>query len=262
MTPLETLRPLLDTLHAHRDPGFAERMQRFFPEPIRALGVANADVRRIAAQFARERPGIGAAELLALADALLTTARFHEEVLLAFALLGKVAPALGPELIDRSRVWLENVVSNWAQCDDLCLTVLHHSLRRHPGLLPRTRDWVESPSAWARRASCVVVVPLVRTTAGRAAVELPIPEIFDTCTRLLRDEDDYVQKGVGWLLKATSQVHPAEVAEYLEAWRGQISRSTFRYAVEKLEPAERARLMALGPTTPVRRRPPNRTRDR
>lgn len=238
---------LSKALAAQADADFAVRMQRYFPHEIRALGVGNAAVAQIATDYFRDRRDTPAATRLLLAEELLAHAEYHEEVLLGFAVLHKVArTGLGEELPDRCLHWLETYVSNWAQCDDMCLKLLYPFFLGHLELLPRTRSWIESPSPWARRAANVAVVKFVRRTVGRTVFELPLSHVLDNCVRLMHDDDTYVQKGSGWLLKVTAEVHPDEVAEFLRTWHTEMPRDTFRYAVEKMDPRLRRSLMALG----------------
>ncbi|MET7935439.1 DNA alkylation repair protein [Streptomyces sp. NPDC005322] len=238
---------LLKTLAGRADPDFAARMQRYFPHEIRALGVGNAAVAEIATDYFRDRPDISAATRLLLAEAVLARAEHHEEVLLGFAVLHKVAKTgFGGELLDRCEHWLETYVSNWAQCDDMCLKLLYPLFLGHLELIPRTRRWVESTSPWARRAANVAVVKFVRRKVGRTVFELPLSHVFDNCVRLMHDDHVYVQKGCGWLLKVTAEVHSGEVAEFLRTWHTEMTRDTFRYAVEKMDPQMRRSLMALG----------------
>ncbi|MFC8142788.1 DNA alkylation repair protein [Streptomyces paradoxus] len=238
---------LAKTLAARADPDFAVRMQRYFPHEIRALGVGNAAVVDIAAQYFRERPDTPAATRLHLAEELLARAEYHEEVLLGFAVLHKVArTGLGGELLDRCEHWLKTYVSNWAQCDDMCLKLLYPFFLGHLDLIPRTRDWAGSASPWARRAANVAVVKFVRRKVGRTVFELPTSHVFGNCVRLMHDGDVYVQKGSGWLLKVTAEVHPDEVAGFLRTWHREMPRDTFRYAVEKMDPRLRRSLMELG----------------
>jgi 3-methyladenine DNA glycosylase AlkD len=238
---------LSKTLAARADPDFALRMQRYFPHEIRALGVGNAAVVEIATDYFRERRDTPAATRLLLAEEVLARASYHEEVLLGFAVLHKVARSgLGGELLDRCEHWLETYVSNWAQCDDMCLKLLYPFFVGHLELIPRTRDWVASSSPWARRAANVAVVKFVRRKVGRTVFELPLSHVFDNCVRLMHDDDAYVQKGSGWLLKVTAETHPDEVAEFLRTWHADMPRDTFRYAVEKMDPRLRRSLMERG----------------
>ncbi len=238
---------LQQTLVDRADPEFAEDMQRYFPQEIVAFGVRNADVSCIADNFLRSKPDLDAETRLQLADELIRRAVHHEEVLLGFAVLHKVAKrGLGVEFLERSRSWLEETVTNWAQCDDLCLKLLYPYFVGHLDLISQTQRWIDSSSPWARRAANVAVVKFVRRKVGREVFELPRKHVFDNCTRLMHDEDDYVQKGCGWLLKVTADVHPAEVSDFLRRWHGEMRRETFRYAIEKMDRTERAALMALG----------------
>jgi 3-methyladenine DNA glycosylase AlkD len=238
---------LLGTLAARADPDFAVGMQRYFPYEIRALGVGNAAVAAIVNDWFRDRRDVPAATRLLLADEVLARAEHHEEVLLGFAVLHKVAKAgLGGELLDRCENWLETYVSNWAQCDDMCLKLLYPFFLEHLEQIPQTRRWIESKSPWARRAANVAVVKFVRRKVGRTVFELPLSHVFDNCTRLMHDDDVYVQKGCGWLLKVTAEVHPDEVAAFLRTWHTEMTRDTFRYAIEKMNEPTRLALMALG----------------
>jgi 3-methyladenine DNA glycosylase AlkD len=238
---------LLGSLATRADADFAVRMQRYFPHEIRALGVSNAAVVEIANDFFRDRRDVPPATRLLLAEEALARAEHHEEVLLGFALLRKVARAgFGGELLHRCESWLELYVSNWAQCDDLCLKLLYPFFLGHLDQIPQTQHWIGSKSVWARRAANVAVVKFVRRKVGRFLFELPLSHVFDNCTRLMHDDDMYVQKGCGWLLKVTGEIHPDEVAGFLRKWHTEMSRDTFRYAIEKMDRETRRSLMALG----------------
>lgn len=92
----------------------------------------------------------------------------------------------------------------------------------------------------------MAVVKFVRRKVGRSVYELPLSHVFDNCTRLIHDDDVYVQKGCGWLLKVTAEVHPDEVAVFLRRWHTEMTRDTFRSAIEKVDRQTRLSLMALG----------------
>lgn len=60
---------------------------------------------------------------------------------------------------------------------------------------------------------------------------------------LISDEDEFVQKSVGWLLKATSLHHEDEVIEYIEKNFNNMRRPTIRYAIEKMDSESKKRLL-------------------
>jgi 3-methyladenine DNA glycosylase AlkD len=61
-----------------------------------------------------------------------------------------------------------------------------------------------------------------------------LEEAFTIADRMMEDDDDMVQKGVGWLLKEASKKNPEEVRGYLLKWRDKASALVLRYASEKL----------------------------
>jgi 3-methyladenine DNA glycosylase AlkD len=211
----------------------ASSLQRYFPEPVNALGVSNAAVAKIAGQAVAEHPALQAADWLDVADHFARSHAFHEHFILASALVAKVARGLDDEgrLLDRMKAWLENDASNWAQCDDLCIKPLYIYLKRRPQLLGRIHAWSISASPWCRRASNVALVKFV----GRSS-EVDLAQVLANCERLLPDPDPYVQKGIGWMLKVASQYEQQAVLDFLTKHSGDMERGTLRYAIEKLPP--------------------------
>lgn len=245
MNPDAAVNELRELLASHSDPAFADKMQRYFPARVAALGVGNRTVADLAYRWVGDHPSLTPADRLSIADTLIAQSKYHEETLTGFALLHRVAKRqLGRELLHHARRWLDLHVSNWAQCDDLCLKLLYPFFLGHVDEIPQTRAWIHG-GAWTRRAANVSVVKFVRRRVGKGLYELPLGHAFDNCTALMCDEEYYVQKGIGWLLKVTAQVHPEAVEDYLRTWHTQMRRDTFRYALEGMSPQHRPALMAL-----------------
>lgn len=90
-----------------------------------------------------------------------------------------------------------------------------------------------------RRAAAVsLVVPAKRGEFLKDA--LAIADL------LLRDEDDMVRKGYGWLLKEASRRHHDEVYAFVLARRTVMPRTALRYAIELMPPDLRAEAMRKG----------------
>lgn len=245
MNPEDAATELRELLARHADPAFADRMQRYFPTRVPALGVGNGAVADLAYRWVGEHPDLSPADRLSIADTLIERSKHHEETLTGFALLHRIAKRqLGGELLGQARIWLDLHVTNWAQCDDLCLKLLYPFFLGHLDEIPRTQEWIHG-GPWARRAANVSVVKFVRRRVGRTVYELPVAHVLDNCTALMSDEEFYVQKGIGWLLKVTAQVHPEVVEEYLRTWHTRMKRDTFRYALEGMSSEDRRVLMAL-----------------
>ena len=60
---------------------------------------------------------------------------------------------------------------------------------------------------------------------------------------LLKDEDDMVQKGLGWLLREAAKADPERTVPYLMTIRDAAPRLVLRTACEKLSAPERARIL-------------------
>jgi 3-methyladenine DNA glycosylase AlkD len=245
-TPAQAAGHLRAALAGLGSPPLAERLQRYFRRPVEALGVPNAAVTALANGYFATHD-FSPAQRLEITESLLEQAGYHEEVLLAFAALQKVARRnFDAALLDRFRQWLESPVSNWAQCDDLCLKAAYQFFLGHPDLITRTRDWLGSASPWARRAANVAVVKFVRRRIGKEIYELPLELVFDNSLRLIDDPEPYVQKSVGWLLKVTAEQYPPAVTGFLRENSGRIKRETLRIATEKFAPDTRRSLLAAG----------------
>ena len=216
---------------------FALSLQRYFPHPVTALGVANGQVAHLARRVIRAAPTLTDEAWMALARHFAATHAWHEHLLLASALAAHCAPRLDDDgrFLDLVKTWLENDVGNWAQCDDLCLKPLYHYLKGRAPLRDRLPEWGASAGPWCRRASNVALVKFVGRADGIA-----LAPVLANCARLLDDPDPYVQKGIGWVLKVAGQHARSDVLDFLARHHGHIARGTLRYALEKM-PAETRR---------------------
>lgn len=72
-----------------------------------------------------------------------------------------------------------------------------------------------------------------------------VPKLyFEIADTLLLDKDDMVQKGYGWMLKATSEANQKRVFEYVMSKKGVMPRTSLRYAIEKMPQELRTKAMA------------------
>lgn len=230
---------IIAQLAAQKDVSVATSMQRFFPTPINALGVSAKPIDELATRFHKENPQQSVEEVIALSNWIIVHHQYHEEVLLAFALLNKViGKAQGSEVLLLARHWLEHHVSNWAQVDSLAMKTLNRYLIKNLNEVMTFDVWLESNSPWCRRAAYVVWLKFVHQKIGKQTYQLPVDFIYAQCDRGLSDGDDYVQKAIGWLLKTLSKTQPDSVIDYLVTNKNKIRKSTWRYAIEKLSPTQ------------------------
>ncbi len=230
----------------------AESSRRYFPHGIQCSGATAADIKLIIKNFHSDYPDITPCEMLSITEYILKHAQYNEETLLAFGLLNKFVKYnakrqenYGDDLLLRFEYWLEHYADNWALVDDLCIKTIYQFLLSRPYLIEKTQHWVHSDVSWCRRASNVVWVKFIKRKIGKTTYFLDKELVFNNCDLLLDDEDEFVQKSIGWLLKVTSVEHEADVITYIKKNYERLTRPTLRYAIEKMDEATRKSLLTL-----------------
>lgn len=150
-----------------------------------------------------------------------------------------------PALLPAWKRWLaRNDSSNWATTDSICGSLIGPLLLAHPKYLTQLRGWSRDRNMWVRRASAVALIPSVRRGE---ALDLG----YEIANGLHRDEEDLIQKAVGWMLREAGKTDPARLERYLRANGASIPRTTVRYAIERFSLAKRKALLAVtkGPST-------------
>ena len=161
---------------------------------------------------------------------------------------------VGIELVARYRrdfapahlgVWkcwfVSNYSANWATTDSICGSLIGPLLVRHPELGARMRVWARDRNMWVRRAAAVGLIPSVRRGL---ALDLG----YEIAQRLHADDEDLIQKAVGWMLREAGKVDQPRLERYLRANGASIPRTTLRYAIERFpEPKRRALLASTRP---------------
>jgi 3-methyladenine DNA glycosylase AlkD len=225
----------------------AESSRRYFPHGINCIGATALDIKLIILNFQTDNEDIKAIEMLAITEYILLNAEFSEEILVAFGLINKfIKSNYDDDLLLRFEFWLENYATNWSHVDDLCIKTIYQFFLSRPHLIEKTNHWAYSKVSWCRRASNVVWVKFVKRKIGKSNYYLKKELVFENCTLLINDKDEFVQKSIGWLLKATSLHHQHDVINYIEKNFEEMPRSTMRYAIEKMEPSTRKYILSLG----------------
>lgn len=217
------------------DPVRRESAQRFFKEDLVCHGVASADVRKIAKREFASLKGQPKRAVLRVCDTLMQSG-FLEESGVACEWCFAVRAQFTPEDLTVFELWLDKYVSNWAACDTLCNHSVGALLEMWPETVMRLYEWAVSQNRWKRRgAAASLIIP--------ARKGLFLQDIFALSDILLRDDDDLVRKGCGWVLKAASEAHHAEVFAFLMERKTTMPRTAFRYALEKMPKELREKAM-------------------
>jgi 3-methyladenine DNA glycosylase AlkD len=208
----------------------------FFKDEIKSHGWYTADLRRAAVRFRREvRKERGLDFLIEVADRLFSGPVLEEKIAAVF-LLEKLDGEFGDAQFKLFETWLDRI-SSWSDHDALVHDLIAPMVAAKPARAKAVFRWAKSPNRWHRRAACVALI-----RGSRA--NMFFPEITKLSNSLLADEDDMVQKGLGWLLRETAKFDAKRTVPYLMKIRGRAPRLVLRTACETLPPAVRKRVLA------------------
>jgi 3-methyladenine DNA glycosylase AlkD len=223
---------------ALKDGGSAEHgagVQWFFKDEIKSHGWYTADLRRAAVRSRREvRKEHGLDFLIEVADRLFSGFVLEEKIAAVF-LLEKLDGEFGDTEFKLFETWLDRI-SSWADHDALVHDLIAPMIASKPARAKTVFRWAKSSNRWHRRAACVALI-----RGSRA--KMFFPEIKRLSDSLLEDEDDMVQKGLGWLLRVTAKSDAKRTVPYLMKIRRRAPRLVLRTACETLTPAMRQRVL-------------------
>jgi len=216
----------------------SEDVQWFFKEEIKSRGWYTAELRRVAVRVRRTLlKEKGLPFLLEVANKLFT-GRVLEERVFAVLLLETLTDRFGDAEFRLFESWLSRV-SSWADHDGLVYYLISPMVAAKPVRSRAVFRWAKSPNRWHRRAASVA---LIRGARQRMFFK----EIQRLTALLLSDEDDMVQKGLGWLLRETAKFDPRRTAPYLETIAKKSPRLVLRTACETLPARTRKTILACG----------------
>lgn len=208
---------------------------RFFKEEVRYYGVKSAFVGKIAQNYFNEIKSEDKKEIFALCEELFRS-DYCEEAYIAAEWAYQVRKDYSEDDFFTFERWIEIYVNNWAKCDTLCNHAVGSFIEKFPAYVANLKTWALSDNRWVRRAAAVTLILPARK--GNF-----LNDVFEISDILLRDRDDLVQKGYGWMLKEASKPHRQEVFEYVMKNKKDMPRTALRYAIEKMPEDLRAKAM-------------------
>ena len=213
----------------------SEDVQRFFTEYVPNYGWRTADLRRLARRFSRHLIAeAGPQRVVNIADTLFTGKNSTEKGMAVLLLENHVAK-LGDAHFRLFESWLARI-TNWSDHDALVHYLIGPMMVAKPTRTARVFRWARSRNRWLRRASAVALIQGARRL-------MFFSEIKRVTALLLSDEDDMVQKGLGWLLRETAKADPKRTVPYLMRIRPRAQRLVLRTACETLDRPTRARVL-------------------
>lgn len=232
----EIVRTLLREIKAVDKPANRTDYQRFFKEKLEhPIGLKTPVLRKVSNSVFKTVSQLGKDEILTICDEMLAGRRRYMRFV-AFEWAGKLERSYEKKDFARFERWLKEYVDGWGSCDHLC-GVLGKLITRFPDLSRRRGRWSRAKNMWLRRASAVALIEPVQHG-------LLLHDVFETATVLLKDEEDLVQKGYGWMLKVTGDYFFEDARRFVMRHKEEMPRTALRYAIEKWPPARRREAMA------------------
>lgn len=213
-------------LKSKADKKVKESSKRFFKEPVKVYGVSSKNSTIIFKSILKEIKELSKDEILEICENLYQSG-YCEEAWIAAALPYEKVDDFEERDFKTLERWIVKYVDDWAKCDTLCNHTVAKFIDKFPRYLKKLKEWTKSPLRYVKRASAVTLI--VPAKEGRY-----LKDVFEIAETLLLDSDDLVQKGYGWLLKATSQSHQKEVFDYVMRHKKIMPRTALRYAIEKM----------------------------
>ncbi len=224
-------------LHKGKDEKLAISGQRFFKDPVKMYGYKTNEITKIAKEYVKlfKEQKLSKSEVFVLADKLWKSG-YLEETFIACTWVYSRHKEFMPNDIKTFENWIDKYVTNWASCDTFCNHSVGELIMMYPENIKHLLKWTKSENRWLKRASAVsLIIP--------ARKGLFQKEILEIATTLLEDEDDMVQKGYGWMLKAASEFDQKLIFDFVMKNKSNMPRTALRYAIEKMPQDLRKRAM-------------------
>lgn len=219
-----------------KDPKNIKDYSKFHKDGKAHIGIATPLVRKVASENFKEIRSFEKKQVFSLCERLLRTRKSGRQEI-AFDWAFRLRKKYQKEDFVIFENWLRKYVNNWGGCDDLCTHAFGEYVYQFPESLPKIKEWTKSENNWFRRASAVVLIYSLRK--GKY-----LKEAFGVAEALMKDDEDLVQKGYGWMLKEASKSHQKEIFDFVIENRKLMSRTAVRYASEKLPETLRMKVMS------------------
>ncbi len=204
----------------------AEGVQWFFKEVVKSRGWYTGELRKVAHRFQRTIYREKGQDFLLQICGRLFSGRVLEERIMAVLMLEKLVDSFGDSEFRLFESWLSRI-RTWADHDALVHYLISPMISAKPARMKKACGWAKSRNRWHRRAACVALIRNARSKTG-------FKEITTLSDSLLSDQDDMVQKGLGWLLRETAKADPERTVAYLLKIRDKAPRLVMRTACEPL----------------------------
>ncbi|MBQ0737067.1 DNA alkylation repair protein [Aquimarina celericrescens] len=224
------VKEIRDFCETNSNPDIIKKYQRYFKEGYDGYGIDDKIFKEQIDQWTEQwKDEMTIESYLSLGDELMKNGRFDEKhVAINFLKLSR--QDFSKVTFNRIGNWFDCGINNWATTDVLCMSVLSILLFDKVINFNDLKTWIDSESEWKRRAVPVALVELDKLTK-----DLKPFESIELVEPLMLDNSEYVQKGIGTLLRGLWKKYPADIEIFLMKWKDKCGRLIIQYSTEKMD---------------------------
>jgi len=233
------VRQLVDqidiALRSQGAPGRAEHERAYLRSELEHYGTSVPAIRSAARRVAAQHPRLSHDDLVALVGAL-WAAPVHERRMAAVELLAIYHDRLhGEDMVLLERLLRQS--RTWALVDPLSASVVGRLAERCPQLGTVLDRWACDQDFWIRRAALLAHLPALRRGDG------DFERFARYADAMLDDQEFFVRKAIGWVLRDTARKRPNLVYTWLLPRAARASGVTLREAIKPLSELQRAAVL-------------------
>lgn len=212
------------------DPTIIKKYQKYFKEGYDGFGIDDKVFKcQIETWIKQWEDEMTIDSYLTLGDELMKNGRFEEKHI-AISFLKSRRKDFSKDTFNRVGNWFDYGINDWATTDVLCMFVLSSLLFDKVIDFDDLKTWINAESEWKRRAVPVALIEFEKLTKDLKPIEAL--ELVET---LMLDNSEYVQKGIGTLLRGLWKKHPADIEIFLMKWKDMCGRLIIQYSTEKMD---------------------------
>jgi len=166
----------------------------------------------------------------------------HDEKMTCILLLNRFKKNFTKKTIEMIQKFIPSYFDTWAITDTTMIRVIGPFLGKkgNEELAQETiAKWSISDNLWLKRASLVILLKLIMINK-----DFDEEYVFGIIEKMLKYPEDYIHKGIGWLLKTCSKFQPEIIYRYLLRNNTKLPRQILRYGSEKLPKEKRLEILS------------------
>ena len=224
------VKEIRDFCKTNSNPDIIKKYQRYFKEGYDGYGIDDKIFKEQIDKWIEQwKDEMTIESYLSLGDELMKNGRFDEKHV-AINFLKSSRQDFSKVTFNRIGNWFDYGINNWATTDVLCMSVLSILLFDKVISYNDLKTWIDAESEWKRRAVPVALVELDKLTN-----DLKPFESIELVEPLMLDNSEYVQKGIGTLLRGLWKKYPADIEIFLMKWKDKCGRLIIQYSTEKMD---------------------------